>query len=605
MDLFAVGLKLRAEGAAAAKTAVDSLRNSIKGVKSETDALGTNSAVSFKRFAANAIAAAGGIAILTGALKKVTTESVAAQDAEAQLVASLESTNYAAGQTKESLLEMAAELQRTTRYGDDAVIAMQSVLLTFTKIGGDVFPKATLAIADMSSKLGGDLKSTALQVGKALNDPVKGVNMLSRAGVQFSDSQKAMIESLVATNKHAEAQSVILKELETQFGGSAKAARNTLGGALEALSNAWGDAFEVSRENSAGIIAAIESLTAVIPKIRDVINDTFQAWRFIWVDMQISTTLAVEKIKVVIDDVVNAFKNMGRILTLQEPVVSDARKNYENLKVTLEEWRDAEYQAIVGVNAKTVAVRTLTAAVEQLSSATEQAKSISLSSMGSAASGFTPGTSGVQSDLANLTASVTASVRQATVAAKVAAAEMQIELRETFASTIGNSLVDGFSAGIAEAVATGNIGAGFKALTSTLLGGLGRAMVEFGKASLLASTFMEKIKTSLASFLPGGAIVASLAMIAVGSALSGAAGAAFGGGRGAGALGIGSAGQPIPGSSSSSPATQIVFGATSAGTAAGMQPRQANTFIVIGPEDPTAQRTIEELLRKSNARGVL
>jgi hypothetical protein len=71
------------------------------------------------------------------------------------------------------------------------------MLLTFTSIGKDVFPLATQAAADMATKMNGgvipsaqQMQQQALLVGKALNDPIKGLSALSREGVTFSDSQK-------------------------------------------------------------------------------------------------------------------------------------------------------------------------------------------------------------------------------------------------------------------------------------------------------------------------------------------------------------------------------------------------------------------------------
>jgi hypothetical protein len=112
---------------------------------------------------------------------------------------------------------------------------------------------------------------------------------------------------------------------------------------------------------------------------------------------------------------------------------------------------------------------------------------------------------------------------------------------------------------------------------------------------------MTKIQTALASFLPGGAIAASIAMIGLGAALKGTARAAFGGGsRGGGAA---SSIVSFGGGMSSGQTTQIIFGATSATTAAGMQPRSATNVTIIGPNDPTAQRAMQELLAKANSRG--
>ena len=43
---------------------------------------------------------------------------------------------------KGELLEMASGLQKVTTFGDEAIISTQSMLLTFTKIGREVFPQA-------------------------------------------------------------------------------------------------------------------------------------------------------------------------------------------------------------------------------------------------------------------------------------------------------------------------------------------------------------------------------------------------------------------------------------------------------------------------------
>ncbi len=167
-----------------------------------------------------------------------------AQQAVAQLEATLKSTGRYTPELAQNLTGYAAELQKITTYGDEAIISMQSLLLTFTRIGGDEFTRAQMAVLNVATALKTDLKTAALQVGKALNDPVLGMTALSRSGIQFSEAQKATVKELMAVNDIAGAQKVILAELETQFGGSAEAARNTLGGALTALKNAFDDLLE-------------------------------------------------------------------------------------------------------------------------------------------------------------------------------------------------------------------------------------------------------------------------------------------------------------------------------------------------------------------------
>ena len=187
------------------------------------------------------------------------------EDAVAQLEAGIKSTGGAAGYTVEQLQSMAAELQNVTAFGDEAINQMQSVLLTFTKIRGDQFKEATLAVANLASRLKVDLQAAALQVGKALNDPVLGVSMLSRAGIQFTATQKKMIKELVEANKFVEAQKIVLKELETQFGGSAAAARQTFSGALQAVKNRFADLFEAGKD-------VVGPATKSLNELEDVLN---------------------------------------------------------------------------------------------------------------------------------------------------------------------------------------------------------------------------------------------------------------------------------------------------------------------------------------------
>jgi hypothetical protein len=219
-----------------------------------------------------AAAVAGGATVLRTVIK-----NTAEQDrVTAQLNATLKSTGGIAGKTADDLLRTASALQKITTYGDEAIISAQSLLATFKNINkdGEIFDRTTRAVLDLSTAMGTDLKSSAIQLGKALENPTKGISALTRSGVSFSEAQKEVIKSLAESGRLAEAQTIILKELETQFGGSAEAARNTMGGALKALSNSWGDLFEVQQTASAGMTDSVNSLNATIsdPSFKSAID---------------------------------------------------------------------------------------------------------------------------------------------------------------------------------------------------------------------------------------------------------------------------------------------------------------------------------------------
>lgn len=109
---------------------------------------------------------------------------------------------------------------------------------------------------------------------------MQGVTALSRAGVQFTDAQKEAIKALVETNRVADAQAIVLKELETQMGGAARAARDTLGGAIEGLKNTFDNLLEgeSGSEGVQGTRQAIEDLTDTLndPAVKQGIDDTAQ-----------------------------------------------------------------------------------------------------------------------------------------------------------------------------------------------------------------------------------------------------------------------------------------------------------------------------------------
>jgi len=182
-----------------------------------------------------------GIRQIGGALFGLAKDSITAFDgaakAEAQLEAAIKSTGGAAGKSVQELVKQSSELQKLTLYSDDQIQEAQGLLLTFTKVGGSIYDQAIPAITDMATSLKTDLSTASIQVGKALNDPVKGVTALSKAGVQFTADQKATIKTLVETGDVAGAQTVILKELETQFKGSAKAAADAGLGPFQKFKN--------------------------------------------------------------------------------------------------------------------------------------------------------------------------------------------------------------------------------------------------------------------------------------------------------------------------------------------------------------------------------
>ena len=165
--------------------------------------------------------------------------------AETKVATALKSTGNQVGYNLDQLKAYASELQSKTIFGDETILNdVTTRLLAFTNITGDNFKRTQQMALDMSTALEMDLGSAAPMLGKALDDPIGKMSALSRAGINFTDEQKAMVKQLVETGDTAKAQGVILDALEQKFGGQAEAAAKVGMGALKQLKNSWGDFLE-------------------------------------------------------------------------------------------------------------------------------------------------------------------------------------------------------------------------------------------------------------------------------------------------------------------------------------------------------------------------
>ena len=200
----------------------------------------------------------------------------------AQTQAVVASTGAAAGLTAAEMGEMASAMSASagqSLFSDDAILGAQNVLATFTNIKGENFGSATQSILDMSQALGMDLDSAAMQVGKALNDPVAGLAALSRSGVQFTADQEAMIKAMVEAGNVAGAQEIMMAELNTQFGGSAAAAVDTYAGQQVVLKEKFADIQQTLGMALMPILMEFGTFMSdtVVPIIADVVGQ-LSAW---------------------------------------------------------------------------------------------------------------------------------------------------------------------------------------------------------------------------------------------------------------------------------------------------------------------------------------
>jgi hypothetical protein len=152
--------------------------------------------------------------------------------ANARLEQVFKSMGDATGVAAEKARVLAKELQLEIGVDDEKILAAQAKLATFEKVikntsgTTEIFDRATRAAFDLQAAGFGDASSNVTQLGKALNNPIKGMTALTRSGITFNKAEEQKIKNLVASGKTLEAQRIILKAVETQVGGVAKATAN-------------------------------------------------------------------------------------------------------------------------------------------------------------------------------------------------------------------------------------------------------------------------------------------------------------------------------------------------------------------------------------------
>ena len=214
--------------------------------------------------------------VVTAAFMPMIAAAEESEIANNRLEAVFRSMGDTTGQAARQASEYASALSMQIGVEDEAILAAQAKLATFAKVSDQtarmsgVFDRATQAAFDLASAGFGDASSNATQLGKALQDPIKGITALSRSGVTFTQQEKDKIKALVAANRTLDAQNIILKAVETQVGGNAKAtASNT-----RKMIVSWG---EVSETIGKALLPALNKisawLTSVVPRVQAFIEN--------------------------------------------------------------------------------------------------------------------------------------------------------------------------------------------------------------------------------------------------------------------------------------------------------------------------------------------
>lgn len=175
------------------------------------------------------VAAFATVATVTDVLKSSIAGAEQVQKVNARTTSVIKSMGNAAHISASGVKDLADSIEKKTAVDHLDIQSGANLLLTFKNIqntagkGNDIFDQTTQLMTDMSTAMGQSTKSSAIQLGKALNDPIKGMTALSRVGVSFTAQQKSQITALENSGKTMAAQKIILKEVKGEFGGAAAA----------------------------------------------------------------------------------------------------------------------------------------------------------------------------------------------------------------------------------------------------------------------------------------------------------------------------------------------------------------------------------------------
>lgn len=229
----------------------------------------------------NATALAAGAAVVGAFTFKLVQMGEAGLQAEARtlnIAKSMGIFGAEAGAVADRLNKLSDVQARATGVDDDIIKSTQAKFLTFKELAktaddtGGAFDRATTAALDLAAAGFGEATQNATQLGKALNDPIKGLTALSRAGVTFTEQEKDKITALVESGKMLEAQDTLLRAIETQVGGTAESTAT----ASARMTVLWGQVAESIGELA---VPAVEDFADELARVVEAYERTLPAAR--------------------------------------------------------------------------------------------------------------------------------------------------------------------------------------------------------------------------------------------------------------------------------------------------------------------------------------
>jgi len=192
-----------------------------------------------------------------------------------------------AGSVADRLNALADTTARLVGVDNKAIKSATTMMLTFKGLAqsadtvGGVFDRTLMATLDLAAAEFGTVESNAVAMGKALEDPIRGIGALSKNGVTFTAQEREKIKVLVESNRLMEAQGMILDAVEGQVGGTARAtadASEQVNQGIQQMRESFAMGFSGAFQDAGGMIEPfMESIMEPLRNIGQRIGDSIRA----------------------------------------------------------------------------------------------------------------------------------------------------------------------------------------------------------------------------------------------------------------------------------------------------------------------------------------
>jgi hypothetical protein len=246
-----------------------------------------------------------GVGAVVGFGKASVTAAQESAVATARLDQIFQSMGDSTGEASKAAQTYASALSAKTGVEDESIMAGQAQLATFGEVSSEsarmagIFDRATAAGADLAAAGFGSIDSNAVQLGKALQDPAKGMTALAKSGVTFTDAQKDQIKAMQESGDLLGAQKILLGAVETQVGGTAEATATSTG----KMSLKFG---ELQEQVGGKLLPVISVMADIFTKYMDVLLPLAGV---------ILAVVAAYKAWTIIQGIMNILQTEGNVIT--------------------------------------------------------------------------------------------------------------------------------------------------------------------------------------------------------------------------------------------------------------------------------------------------